>query len=100
MRSQTLSGCPSVTDSEVNRRREHRHGGAHGDGVAQADGALGVGDAHAHVALAAVELGRLVCLVAQGGEHRARGGEQVVLAGGGGELVEARAQDETALRVT
>ena len=51
-----------------------------GDGVAQAHGALGRGDADPLVALAAVELGRLAGVVAQRDEHRARGGEQPVLA--------------------
>ena len=79
--------------------------GAHGqlradrDGVAQADGPLGGGDADAVLALAAEELGALAGDVAQRAEHRAGGGEQPVLAGGGGELGEPRAEDEAALQV-
>ena len=73
--------------------------GADGDGVAQADRALGGGDADAVVALAAEELGALVGVVAQGAEDGPGGGEQAVLAGGGGELGQARAEDEAALQV-
>ena len=38
-------------------------------------------------------------LVPQGGQHRARGGQEVVLPGGGGELAQARPQDEPSLGV-
>ena len=81
------------------RSPEHGHGGAHGDRVAQSDGPLGVGHADAHIALAAVELGRLVGLIAQCGQNGAGGGEQVVLARGRGELAQAGAEDEPALGV-
>ena len=63
------------------------------------DGALGGGDADAVVALAAPQLGGLAGDVAQPGQHRAGGGEQAVLAGGGGQLGEARAEHEAALHV-
>ena len=62
-------------------------------------GALGGGDADAVLALAAPELGGLAGDVAQSREHRAGGGEQPVLAGGGGELGEPRAEHEAALHV-
>ena len=77
----------------------HRQRGADRDRVAQADRALGGRDADPLVALAAEELGALVGVVAQRAEHRAGGGEQAVLAGGRGELAEARAEDEAALQV-
>ena len=88
-------------------REQHLGGGAgaHGelgadrDRVAQPRGALGGGDAHAVLALAAPELRGLAGDVAQAGEHGAGGGEQAVLAGGGGELGQARAEDEAALHV-
>ena len=51
------------------------------------------------LALAAEQLGALVGVVAQRAEHRAGGREQAVLAGGGGELAEPRAEDEAALQV-
>ena len=51
------------------------------------------------VALAAVELRALAGGVAQRGEHRPGGGEQPVLAGGGRELAQPRAEDEPALQV-
>ena len=81
------------------RAGEHRQGGADRDRVAQADRALGGGDADALVALAAEELGALAGVVAQGAEDRAGRGEQPVLAGGGGELAEPRAEHEAALHV-
>ena len=77
----------------------HGHGGAHGNGVAQADGALGVGHADAHVTLTAVELRGLMGLVAQRRQHRSGGGQEVVLARGAGQLGEPGAQDETSLGV-
>jgi hypothetical protein len=57
------------------------------------------GDADAQVALAAEELGGLVGVVAQCAQDRAGGREQSVLAGGRGELGQARAEDEPALHV-
>ena len=72
---------------------------ADGDGVAQAAGPLGGRDAHAVLALAAPQLGRLAGDVAQPGQHGAGGGQQPVLAGGGRQLGQARAQDEAALHV-
>ena len=81
------------------RAGAHRELGADGDGVAQAGGALGGGDAHAVVALAAPQLRRLAGDVAQPGEHGAGGGEQAVLAGGGRQLGQPGAEDEAALHV-
>ena len=78
----------------------HGHGGAHGDGVAQPDGALGIGHADAYIPLTAVELCRLVGLVPQCRQHRSGGGQEVVLARGAGQLGEPGAQDETPLGVT
>ena len=72
---------------------------ADGDGVAQAGRALGGGDAHAELALAAPQLGGLAGDVAQPGEHGAGRGEQPVLAGGGGELGEPGAEHEASLHV-
>ncbi len=79
--------------------------GAHGqlrpdrDGVAQSAGPLGGGHADAVVALATPQLGGLAGDVAQPGQHRARGREQPVLAGGGGELGQPRSEDEATLHV-
>ncbi len=63
------------------------------------DRALGGGDAHAVLALPAVELGALVGVVAKRTEHRAGSGQQAVLPGGRGELTETRPEHETALQV-
>ena len=52
-----------------------------------------------YVALAAPQLRGLAGDVAQPGEHRAGGGEQPVLAGGGGQLGQPGAEDEPALHV-
>ena len=79
--------------------------GAHGqlradrDGVAQAAGALGRGDADAVLALPAPQLGGLAGDVAQSREHRAGRGQQAVLARGGRELGQTGAEDEPALHV-
>ena len=56
-------------------------------------------DADAVVALAAPQLGGLAGDVAQPRQHRTGGGEQPVLAGGGGQLGEPRAEHEAALHV-
>ena len=69
------------------------------DGVAQARGTLGRGDAHAVLALAAPQLGGLAGDVAQAGQDGAGGREQAVLAGGRGQLREPGAEDEPALHV-
>ena len=81
------------------RAGAHRQGRADRDRVAQADRPLGGRDADAVLALAAEELGALVGVVAQRAEHRPGGGEQAVLTGGGGELAQARPEDEPALEV-
>ena len=70
-----------------------------GDGVAQAGGTLGGGDADAVVALAAPQLGGLAGDVAQPRQHRAGGGQQPVLAGGGAELGQPGSEHEAALHV-
>ena len=88
-------------------REQHLGGraGPHGqlradrDRVAQAGGALGGGDADPDVALAAPQLRGLAGDVAEPGQHRPGGGQQPVLAGGGGQLGQARAEDEPALHV-
>ena len=72
---------------------------ADGDRVAQARRALGGGDAHPVLALAAPQLRGLAGDVAEAGQHGAGRGEQPVLAGGGGQLGETRAEDEAALHV-
>ena len=77
----------------------HGHGGAHRDGVAQTDGALGVGHADAHITLTTIELRGLMGLVPQGRQHGACGGQEVVLARGAGQLSESGAQDEASLGV-
>ena len=69
------------------------------DGVAQAARALGGGDADAVLALAAPQLGGLAGDVAQPGQDRSGGGQQAVLAGGGGQLGEPGAEHEPALHV-
>ena len=51
------------------------------------------------LALAAPQLGGLAGDVAQPGQHRAGGGEQAVLAGGGGQLGEPGAEHEASLHV-
>ena len=81
------------------RAGAHRQLRADRDGVAQAGRALGRGDADAVLALAAPQLGGLAGDVAQPGEHRAGGGQQPVLAGGGGQLGQPRAEHEPALHV-
>jgi hypothetical protein len=81
------------------RAGAHRQLGPDRDGVAQAAGALGRGDADAVLALAAPELGGLAGDVAQSRQHGAGGGEQAVLTRGGGELGETRAEHEPALHV-
>ena len=72
----------------------HRQLGADRDGVAQARGPLGGGDADAVLALAAPQLGGLAGDVAQPRQHGPGGGEQPVLAGGGAELGQPGAEDE------
>ena len=52
-----------------------------------------------YVALAAAQLGGLAGDVAQPRQHRAGGGQQAVLAGGGGQLGEPGAEHEAALHV-
>src|SRR5436190_23687952 len=77
----------------------HREGRADRHGVAQAGQPLGARDAHPAVALAAVQLGALAGDVAQPGEHRVRGLEQPVLAGGRGQLAQPGAEHEPPLQV-
>ena len=79
--------------------RVHRQRRADRDGVAQADGPLGGGDADAVLALAAEELGGLVRVVTQGAEHGVGRDEQLVLAGRCGELAESGSEDEATLHV-
>ena len=88
-------------------RQQHLGGGAglHGelgadrDGVPEADGPLGGGDADAPVALAAEDLGALAGGVAQLHQHRAGGRDQPVFASCGGEFDQAAAEHETPLDV-
>ena len=77
----------------------HRQRRADRDGVAQAGEALGRRHADPAVALAPVELRALAGDVAQPGEHRAGRLEQPVLAGGGRQLAESRAEHEPPLQV-
>ena len=77
----------------------HGQLGADRDGVAQAGGPLGGGDADPVVALAAPQLGGLAGDVAQPGQHRPGGGQQPVLARGGGQLGEPGPEHEPALHV-
>ena len=79
---------------------QHGEAGPDRDRVAQPHRPLGRCHADALVALPTEELGALVGVVSQGAQDRTRGGQQAVLAGGRGELTEARAQDESALHVT
>ena len=81
------------------RARAHGELGADGDGVAQAGRALGSGDADPVVALSSPQLRGLAGDVAQPRENRPSCREQPVLAGGGGQLREARAEDEPPLHV-
>ena len=90
--SQAIRIC-AAEPAFIGERRADR------DGVPQAGQALRRGDADAHVALAAVELRALARHVAEVGEHRARRGEQPVLARRRGQLGQPRAEDETALHV-
>jgi hypothetical protein len=82
-------------------RRAGTHGelGSDRDRVPQPGRALGGGDADTVVTLPAPQLRRLAGDVTQACEHRAGGGEQAVLAGGDGELGEARPEHEPALEV-
>ena len=77
----------------------HGERGAHGDRVAQAHLAFGRGHAHAVISLAAEELGGFLRVVAQRLEDRHGCLEEAVFAGGGGELLEAGAEDKTSLHV-
>ena len=80
--------------------RPHRQRRPERDRVAQADRPLGGGNADAVVALATVQLRGFPGVVPQGREHGPGRGQQPVLAGGRGELAEARTEDEAALHVT
>ena len=79
--------------------------GAHGqlradrDRVAEAARTLGGGHADAVLALAAPQLGGLAGDVAQPGQDRPGGGQQPVLAGGGGQLGQPGSEHEAALHV-
>ncbi len=88
-REQDLGGRPGL----------HGQGRADRDRVPQPDRSLGGGDADALVALAAVQLRALAGVVAQRGEHGAGRGQQAVLAGGGRELGQPRAEHEPTLHV-
>ena len=79
---------------------EHGQAGTHRDRVAQTHGSLGSCHADALVALAAVELGAFVGVVAQGAQDGTGGGEEAVLASGCRELTETGAKDEATLHVT
>ena len=70
-----------------------------GDRVAQPGRPLGRGHADPVVALAAEQLRRLTGDVAQPREHGPGRSEQPVLAGGGRQLAEPRAEHESALHV-
>ena len=96
---QAVRVFPSQQDLR-GRASEHRQGSADRDGVAQADRPLGRTDTDAVISLAAKELRALVRVVPQGAEHRTRGGQEPVLAGGGGKLPEARSEDEPTLQVS
>lgn len=79
---------------------EHGQAGTDRDRVAQTHRTFGCCHADALVALATEELGALVGVVAQRAQDGTGSGQQPVLTGGGGELAETRAQDETTLHVT
>src|SRR6476620_7760600 len=77
----------------------HGQLGADGDGVAQPDRAFGGGHADAPVALAAEDLGAFAGGVAQLHEHGAGGGDEAVLAGGGGQFHQTAPEHEAALDI-
>ena len=71
----------------------------HRDGVPETDGALSGGYADSPVALAAEDLGALAGGVAKLHQDWSCGGDEAVLAGGGGQLNEPAAEHEPALDV-
>ena len=77
----------------------HRQHGTHGNGITQAGGAFHSGDAHALIALAAVNLRRLASAIEQGLQDRAGGGQQTILACCGGKFGETGAEYESAMLV-
>ena len=77
----------------------HRQHGTHGNGITQAGGAFHSGDAHALIALAAVNLRRLASTIEQGLQDRAGGGQQTILACCGGKFGETGAEYESAMLV-
>ncbi|KNC18493.1 hypothetical protein AC792_11770 [Arthrobacter sp. RIT-PI-e] len=86
---QTLGGRP----------RFHGQLRAHRDGVTQSHRPLGGRHADPPVALPPEQLRALPGGVAEVQEHRPRGGDQPVLAGGGGQFHQAATEDEAALDV-
>lgn len=86
---QNLRGRPGL-------HRQHR---AHGNRIAQAAGAFHRGDAHALIALTAVDLRGFAGPVKQCLQNRPRRGQQTILARCGGKLGETRAKHESSVLI-
>ena len=81
------------------RSRVHREHGADGDGVTKTRHAFGSSNAHALVALAAVQLSAFASRVTQGVQRGVGGSEKFVLASCGREFSNACAENEAAVHI-